>query len=771
MTSTSTSTTRSLQSVPATDPRMAMILAVLRPEFRVERFVPEPDHLLYPKLCLVDQCVAEQVAWQLCNVHRKAWDKDGRPDVTSWAASPHNTEVGWISPVKACPVNGCPNSEGPWVLCREHRRQMTPHAFRGVSNAEFLATAALPVEAPGTECIYPGCDFPEDQDGLCDGHRYRWIRLGKPPVADLPVKLEELRTPGFSLAGLPPLLKLEFQYLLQVRTDERRSNIPINEWNQALRVVLAEKVESVRERTLDYWLNARCNRKVIHGLFRLLFTALDDLHDTGSEWDRDIWRPAHLGFDLEARRGIPPLHFEKIAQQWLRELTKRYFRLRLATTELRTVAGQLSSYHWFSRFLAECYPDTCHQPAILTRPVLEHYIGWLINAPDLRKGKFHGRMLDVRTRKLHLSKLKGFLEAWRRYGWEPRLPDDAHIYVDDLPRTGGLKAKFIDEYLMQQIEADENLVLLDPDTRTMVLICRDEGLRIGEAQTLKTDCLQQLPSGRWALVHYKSKDKSYRAIPASRAVVEAVREQIRRVRERFGDKTVWLFPGANRNPDGKYFLSYTALTRRFDAWLERIQLVDASGQPATVNWHQFRHTLGTRMVNAGVSGRTIREVLGHTSWTMQEHYSRIANDTLRREYEEKYEVRFNLKGQAVRVRPDTDLSGVEWLAEKIGRRLHAVAGGWCGRHIARACPKNAAEGCYFCDDFQTGPDQLHIHEDTLNRTLELQAEAEQSGRTRVAQKNSQMAEAIRHLIDRVHQEEIITSITTNQTEGPHADAS
>lgn len=89
------------------------------------------------------------------------------------------------------------------------------------------------------------------------------------------------------------------------------------------------------------------------------------------------------------------------------------------------------------------------------------------------------------------------------------------------------------------------------------------------------------------------------------------------------------------------------------------------------------------MANAGVPGRTIREVLGHTSWQMREHYPRIADGTLRREYEEKHESRFNLKGQAVRIRPDSDLGGVEWRAEKIGRRLHAVAAGRCGRHMWR----------------------------------------------------------------------------------------
>ncbi|WP_327174224.1 hypothetical protein OG599_02295 [Streptomyces sp. NBC_01335] len=159
------------------------------------------------------------------------------------------------------------------------------------------------------------------------------------------------------------------------------------------------------------------------------------------------------------------------------------------------------------------------------------------------------------------------------------------------------------------------------------------------------------------------------------------------------------------------------------------------------------------MANAGVSGRTIREILGHTSWEMQEHYSRIADETLRREYEEKYEVRFNLKGEAVKVRPDADLSGVEWLAEKIGRRLHAVAGGWCGRHISRPCPKTAADGCYFCQDFQSDRQFLPVHRDTLARTRELQADATAAGRSRAAEVNERLAAAVEHVITRITDQE------------------
>ena len=125
-----------------------------------------------------------------------------------------------------------------------------------------------------------------------------------------------------------------------------------------------------------------------------------------------------------------------------------------------------------------------------------------------------------------------------------------------------------------------------------------------------------------------SKDKSYRAIPASRVVVEMIRGQVNHVRQRHGDTCRWLFPKVMANPDGKYPMPYGTVDTRLNAWMSRIRLIDANGDPATVSWHQFRHTLGTRMANAGVSGRTIREVLGHTSWRMQEHYSRIADDTL-----------------------------------------------------------------------------------------------------------------------------------------------
>jgi integrase len=730
---------------------MVTLAAALRPEFRVERFVPPPGHFLAPAPCRIPGCPRGNASRGLCGTHDRAWHRAGRPEREGWIADPANAAAGLSPHVTQCSVPGCRYSAGMSRLCDLHLSDRNRMHSRGqkISAAAYVATA-VPLTRPAAgPCSYPGCEYEASADDLCDGHRYRWSRAGRPPLGELPAELDSRILPGFSTTGLPPLAALEFRYLLQIRTDQRRSKIALSAWTRAIITVVNECVASVRDRDVEYWRRLSPNHATVPQLSASMAEALSDLEGPPEEWDRDVWRPDRLGFSIEERRRVSPLDFTVITQLWLREKVKRYTRLRLARLELRSVARGLVEFKLLSRFLAGHCPDRQHDPAVLDRPLFEAFIGWLGRRVAEKKGLYHGQPVRPNSRSNTLSAVSMLLEARRRYGWEPMLPADARIHRDEYPRPRGLNANFIDEHLMEQIESEENLTLLDPETRTLLLICRDEGLRIGEALTLKTDCLKKTPSGRWALVHYKSKDKSYRAIPASGVVVEMIRGQVTRVRKQYGDTCLWLFPKVTGNPDGKYPMPYGTVDTRFNAWMSRIRLIDADGAPATVSWHQFRHTLGTRMANAGVSGRTIREVLGHTSWKMQEHYSRIADDTLRREYEEKYEVRFNLKGQAVRLQPDSDLSGVEWLAEKIGRRLHAVGGGWCGRHIARPCPKTAADGCYVCEDFQSAPQFLPVHQDTLSRTRALQAAAEAAGRTRAAGVNARLAAGVEHLIARI----------------------
>ena len=387
---------------------------------------------------------------------------------------------------------------------------------------------------------------------------------------------------------------------------------------------------------------------------------------------------------------------------------------------------------------------------MLDRPLLEAFIGWLARrvvekkGPDLRAAAAAQQPQQHAVHRVHAA---GGVAPLRLGADAARY---ARIHRDEYPRPHGLNANFIDEYLMEQIESEENLALLDPETRAFLLICRDEGLRIGEVLTLKTDCLKKTASGRWALVHYKSKDKSYRAIPASRVVVEMIRGQVNRVRQQHGDTCRWLFPKVMGNPDGKYPMPYGTVDTRLNAWMSLIKLIDANGDPASVSWHQFRHTLGTRMANAGVSGRTIREVLGHTSCkdgkstTPGLPTTSCATSTRRS----------TRSASTSRARPCAFSWRMTRLASSGWPRRSAAA---CTRSAAAGaawtspwpCPKTAADGCYVCEDFQSAPRFLPIHQDTLVRTRELQAAAEAAGRTRAAGVNARLAAGVEHLIARI----------------------
>ncbi|HEY3632463.1 MAG TPA: hypothetical protein VGL21_16270, partial [Jatrophihabitantaceae bacterium] len=73
---------------------MAAILAVLRPEFQVHRFMPPAGHFLTPKVCVIEGCPGGTHAHGLCPLHCHAWETAGRPDLTVWVADPANVDVG-----------------------------------------------------------------------------------------------------------------------------------------------------------------------------------------------------------------------------------------------------------------------------------------------------------------------------------------------------------------------------------------------------------------------------------------------------------------------------------------------------------------------------------------------------------------------------------------------------------------------------------------------------------------------------------------------------
>ncbi|WP_369690951.1 tyrosine-type recombinase/integrase [Nocardia fusca] len=92
--------------------------------------------------------------------------------------------------------------------------------------------------------------------------------------------------------------------------------------------------------------------------------------------------------------------------------------------------------------------------------------------------------------------------------------------------------------------------------------------------------------------------------------------------ERFPGGSPWLFPAIHSNIDGSRYASGTRLRQQLERWLEELDLVDEHGRPIRVTFHQFRHTVGTRLINAGVPQPVVQALLDHMSPDMTAIYAR-----------------------------------------------------------------------------------------------------------------------------------------------------
>ncbi len=64
-----------------------------------------------------------------------------------------------------------------------------------------------------------------------------------------------------------------------------------------------------------------------------------------------------------------------------------------------------------------------------------------------------------------------------------------------------------------------------------------------------------------------------------------------------------------------------------------IDVRDEAGQPVRVHAHQFRLTVGTRLIKSGVPQHVIQKLLGHASPRTTARYAQIHDSTVRNAFE------------------------------------------------------------------------------------------------------------------------------------------
>lgn len=707
------------------------LAGLVRGEFRVTVYRPGADNpVLGMKrpLCRVAGCGRiRQSTHGWCEVHLGDWQASGLDaDAFAAVADPKPFEPGGA--VGQCHAACCSNGAASKGWCATHYQQWS---YQG-RPVDFASTAEPVAAVPA--CAVAHCDKPvqSQQTSLCRPHRGDWDKAGCP---DMTTFIAQARYRGpkgtYLLSGLRPLLTLELQYTLQRVTDRAHGAVPPTVFNRLAAALRdhAGDIESLLDEPLEHWLAAVADARPAT-LLRFAYDQLQLVAEDGvDEWAKDRWDLRRLG--LHNPQTGREFRFDQISQRWLREAAKRWVRHNLSRNlAVGTVAHHVLAARQFSAYLAEvnAAPDSGAQ---LTRALLEGFLAWMVRD-----------MPQPRTRNRRISAIKVFIQDCRRFDWAP-IPPTACFYLDDFNRVDDAAPRALSEHVMAQLEADHNLALLPDDgTRAAVIVLMRTGIRVGDLIRLPLEPVTYDPAGAPYLSFHMRKLRKDHRIPLDERTTEVIRTQQTKVRRRWPQASPWLFPGLVGNAAGTRHFAYATVANRLNAWVTSCRVLDEHGQPVRVTPHQFRHTLGTRMINDGVAQHVVQRLYGHESAQMTAVYARLTDQTLRTEFDKWCTKRVDIAGQVVLHDPGDEAA---WLKERLARAKQTLPNGYCGRPLQQTCPHPNA--CLTCPDFLTDGQFLPAHRDQLDRTRRLIAAGRSSGNQRLVEMNVQVETNLTRIID------------------------
>lgn len=449
------------------------------------------------------------------------------------------------------------------------------------------------------------------------------------------------------------------------------------------------------------------------------------------EYQKEIWDCRKLGVDPGKGKQAYTLNFKGISQPWLLGPAKVYIKFTLSTQSFSSALNKLGSLRKLSAFLSEQYPSL--EPAQLNRAVIIDFLAYL--------AKKHPKPT---TRSHFLSDIRDFLDLCYQNEWLPVIR--YLIRKEDYPRRPKALPRYIPECVMEQLMS--HIDDLPEPVMRMTLVIIECGMRISELLYLKPDCLLQDKVGDWFLRYYQFKMRKEITIPVSREVVRVIQEQRRYIQEHLGDSYEYLFCSSLSGPSGfrprPKPMIRDSYARFLNNLAEKHNICDESGKLWRFQTHQFRHTVGTRMINNGVPQHIIQRYLGHESPDMTATYAFIHDQTMKIEIAKFQDKVVNIAGQTVNPNDkEADSGDLQWFKRNINAQ--ALPNGSCALPIiSQGCPH--ANACLTCTHFRTTIEFLDIHKQELERTEQLIEKAKANGWTRQVEMNERVAENLRRVI-------------------------
>jgi integrase len=712
------------------------LMAAVRPEFRADDLVVDPrDPVFGGPPCSVAGCGRQHRGQGLCTSHGERWRAAGRPDLAAFTAA---AEPGWRGhlPLGACVIAGCNYGREACGMCGRHVRQWHRAGRPDLAAWQESAAPLPPPAGAPPSCRIGYCTlWAQGTSAFCLGHHARWKSRGRPGADEFAASCED-PGPGrdhIDLRRLPAGLRLEVQYVLQSRRGEQAARLPPRQVQPLVAILAAAGASSLLEQPEEWWRGrAAPGSKLGWHAFILDARGRVEALAFGAGWDteypRDTWRLRNLGIDQPEAT----ISFAEIPQPWLRELAKRHARWQLATGLSAHTAG--SGARAVTRFAAwlAAQPGPAGSLAGVDRPLLERYLAVL-----------HAEMSGQARHASYVSALNSFLRAIRQHGWDDTLPATAAVFPEDFPARGARLPRALAAHVMAQVEDSANLDRWDsPDFRLITVILIRCGLRVSSAAGLALDCTVTDAGGAPYLRYYNTKMKREALVPVDDELFRQIGEQKQRVLQRFPAGAPVLFPRQSGNLNGRRPISSHTYRCALRRWLEDCGIRDEHGQPVRLTPHQWRHTLGTVLINRDVPQHVVQKILDHDSPLMTAHYARLSDKTVREHWERARKV--NAEGQPVQISPGGPLGDAAWAKQQLSRATQALPNGYCQLPLVKTCPH--ANSCLTCPMFVTTAEFLPQHHAQRRATLQIISAAEASGHARVAEMNRQVADNLDKII-------------------------
>jgi len=725
---------------------LGKLVAAVRPEFRADVLVFDPADPVFGRgVCLVEGCGWRVHGSGMCQGHLRRWHAAGRPDP---ARLPAAMTAPWNGhgplPSGRCRVSGCGFGCSQQGLCARHASAWK-RAGRPGPGLWAAGQPAVVMSGPPPACLISYCDvWAQPGSALCRVHAKRWRDHGRPGLAEFTRSCEEPRraTAGerADLSPLPRQLRLELQYALQRRRDDSTATthpVDIRAVARVLATSGATSLLALSEREwrsrFPAWADKGGQRAALVSYAHRQVSALAEEGQGGweSEYPRDTWRLRNLGITASASNAIATLRFGEISQPWLQDLAKRWTRWRISTgTSMSACYQGVRAVTRFSAFAARASVQSPHQA---DRDLLERYLASLHRELASNNRELRGSVGELST----------FLLAIRRHGWEPSLPATAMIFPEDYPRPARPLPRALAAHVMAQAEDPASLDRWgNPAYQLITVILIRCGLRISSAVTLPPDCVVTDADGAPYLRYHNTKMKREALVPIDEELRAMIAAQQDRNRQRWPAGIPVLFPRPHANINGTRPVSTSTYRSALRSWLERCDIRDEHGQPVHLTPHQWRHTLGTTLINRDVPQHVVQKILDHDSAEMTAHYARLPDTTVREHWEKARKVSAN--GQPVQVSPDGPLGDAAWAKHRLSRATQALPNGYCQLPVVKTCPH--ANSCLTCPMFVTTAEFLPRHHAQRQATLQIITAAEAAGHVRVAEMNKQVAANLEKII-------------------------